>query len=142
MFTLTPHDNPVSSDPSELRDGNFGGNRQYTVGQQVKSQDYKSRNCGAPNIKENPAEETAHDVDEMTEMESRKREFSRRAETADHRDHNKEHFHKTDPENRPLEDTSAFIPDDKNHGDKLKYHYGSGQYNNNPNRGNYEGEVH
>ena len=128
MFTLSPHDNPVSSNASELRDGNFGGKRQYTTGKQVKSQDYTSRDGGASNIKENPFEDTAHDIDEMTESESRKREFSRRAEVADSRDHNKEHFHKTDPENRPPEDTGAVIPDENRHGTKLKSHFGDGQY--------------
>lgn len=128
MFTLSPHDNPISSDPSEMRNGNFGGNRQHTTGKQVKSQDYTSRDGGAPNIKENPFEDTPRDIDEMTESESRKREFSRRAETADRQDHNKEHFHKTDPENRPPEDTCVFIPDNKRHGTKLKAHFGDGQY--------------
>ena len=141
MFTLSPHDNTISSDNSEMRDGNFGGNRQYTTGTQVKAQDYKLRSGGSSNIKENQAAETSHDIDEMTESEARKREFSRRAETSDPKDHNKEHFHKTDPENRPSEDTTAFIPDGKKHGDKLKNHFGSGQYDNYPNRGSYEGEV-
>jgi hypothetical protein len=141
MITLSPHDTPVGSDASEMKDTNFGGNREYTTGKQVKSQDYTSRDCGAPNKKENPYEETTKDVDDMTDPEARKREFSRRAETSTVGDHNKEHFHETDPENRPPEDTTAFIPDDKKHTKKMRFQYGSGQYDNNPNRGNYEGEV-
>lgn len=111
------------------------------TGKQVKSQDYTSRGCGTPNKKENPYEETTRDIDEMTDTASRKREFSRRAETSTAGDHNKEHFHETDPENRPPEDTTAFIPDDKKHIKKMRFQYGSGQYDNNPNRGNYEGEL-
>lgn len=128
MFTLSPHDNPVEDGANELKDGSFGGNREYTTGKQVKDQDYTGRAGGSPNNKENPVDETAKDIDEMTEPESRKREFSRRAETADRKDHNKEHFHKTDPENLPLEDTTAFVPDDKKHGARLRTQYGEGQY--------------
>lgn len=138
---FSPNDNPVSDNASDIQDSNFGGQRQFTKGTQVKDQDYTKKSGGAPNVKRNPVEKVVRDIDAMTEAESRKREFSRRAETADYRDHNKEHFHKTDPENRPLEDTTAFIPDDKKHGPKLRNHFGSGQYDNYPNRGSYEGEL-
>lgn len=140
---FSPNDNPVSDDASSsMQDNNFGGQRQFTTGAQVKEQDYTKKHGGAPNVKRNPVEDAVRDIDAMTETESRKREFSRRAETADHSDHNKEHFHETDPENRPPEDTSAvLIPDDKKHGDKLRNHFGSGQYDNYPNRGSYEGEL-
>lgn len=128
MFTLSPNDSPLE-DTNELRDGNFGGRREHTTGKQVREQDNTKRSLGAPNVKDNPSEETARDIDEMSEPESRKREFSRRAETFDRRDHNKEHFHKSDPENLPSEDSSNnIIPDSKKHGDKLKNHFGEGQY--------------
>ena len=138
---FSPNDNQVSDNISSIKDNNFGGQRQFTTGTQVRSQDYTKKNCGAPNTKKNPIEEAVRDIEAMTEKESRKREFSRRAETADHGDHNKERFHETDPENRPPEDTTAFIPDNKKHGSKLRNHFGSGQYDNNSNRGNYEGEI-
>lgn len=141
MF-FSPNDNPVSDNVASTKDANFGGNREYTTGKQVKSQDYTKRDGGAPNVEENPVEGAIRDVDAMTEKEAGKREFSRRAETSATGDHNKEHFHETDPENRPLEDTDpVLIPDDKKHGTKLKNNFGDGQYDNNPNRGNYEGEI-
>jgi hypothetical protein len=138
---FSPNDNPVSDNTSDIKDNNFGGQRQFTTDTQVKDQDYTKKSGGAPNVKRNPVEKVVRDIDAMTEPESRKREFSRRAETADYSDHNKEHFHETDPENRPSEDTTVFIPDNKKHGSKLRNHFGSGQYDNNPNRGTYEGEV-
>lgn len=128
MFTLSPNDNPITDNAAELKDNNFGGNREYTKGKQVKDQDYTGRSCGSPNNKENPVDETTKDIDDMTNSEAREREFSRRAETACRKDHNKEHFHKTDPENLPLEDTRSFIPDDKKHGAILRTQYGEGQY--------------
>jgi hypothetical protein len=137
---FSPNDNPVDDDVGSMKDSNFGGQRQFTTGKQVRNQDYTKKHCGAPNTKKNPVEDAVRDVDAMTNEETRKREFSRRAETSASGDHNKEHFHKTDPENRPLEDTTAIIPDDKKHGDKLRNQFGSGQYDNNPNRGSYEGE--
>lgn len=137
---FSPNDSPVDDNTSSMKDNNFGGQRQFTTGKQVRTQDYTKKHCGAPNTKENPVEDAVRDVDAMSDEETRKREFSRRAETSTCGDHNKEHFHETDPENRPLEDTTAFIPDGKKHGDKLRNHFGSGQYDNNPNRGRYEGE--
>lgn len=141
MF-FSPNDSPVSDGTSEIKNNNFGGKREYTTGKQVKSQDYTLRDGGSPNVEENPVDDVIRDVDAMTEKESGKREFSRRAETSAAGDHNKEHFHETDPENRPLEDTDpVLVPDDKKHGTKLKYHFGNGQYDNYPNRGTYEGEI-
>lgn len=129
MTYFSPNDNPVSSSKTDIVDGNFGGNREFTVGTHQKAQDYKKPTGGAVNIKKNPVDETTKDTDDMANAEARKREFSRRAETNDRKDHNKEHFHKTDPENLPEENTSGVIvPDDKKHGTKLPYHFGEGQY--------------
>lgn len=129
MISLSPNDNTLNDNISETSDSNFGGNREYTTGKQQKDQDYKKSTGGSVNIKKNPVDKTIRDVDDMANSEIRKREFSRREETQNPEDHNKEHFHITDPENRPEEDTSGVInPDDKMHGDKLKYHFGEGQY--------------
>lgn len=128
-MSFSPNDTPLSDNASSIKDTSFGGQRQFTKGKQTKDQDYTKKSGGSPNVKENPVDEVVRDIDEMTEPESRKREFSRRAETASHKDHNKEHFHETDPENRPFEDSSnLIIPDGKKHGDKLRNQYGEGQY--------------
>lgn len=129
MTYFSPNDNPVSGSQSDITDANFGGNREFTTGTQQKQQDYKKSTGGAVNIKENPVDETIKDVDDLSNTETRKREFSRRAETNDRKDHNKEHFHESDPENRPKERTTpVIVPDDKKHGSKLPYHFGEGQY--------------
>ena len=126
---LSPNDNPLKSSSNDIKDQKFGGNREFTTGTQQKKQDYTKSAGVSPNIKENPVEETTRDIDSMSDPKARKREFSRRAETADPADHNKEHFHESDPENRPLEDTNEVLtPDNKFHGNKLKYHFGNGQY--------------
>jgi len=126
---LSPNDSPLAGDASEMKDQNFGGNREFTEGKQQKTQDYKKPVGGSSNIEENPVDETVRDIDDMTDPKARKREFSRRAETQDPADHNKEHFHQSDKANQPKEDTSAVaVPDDKYHGDRLKYHFGEGQY--------------
>jgi len=136
-FVLGPSDSPVSNSKSDMVDGNFGGNREVTANIS-KSQDYKKPSGGAPNKVENP-EDVSKDIDEMTEVASRKREFSRREETSNRQKSNEAEFiHRTDSDNRPLEDTDAFVPEDdevKLRRSKNKYHFGSGQYDNNPNRG-------
>ena len=129
MNYLSPNDSPLDSNASDMKDQNFGGNRKFTEGKQQKTQDYKKPVGGSANIEENPVDDVTRDIDDMTDPKARKREFSRRAETNDHADHNKERFHETDPENRPAEDTSVVkIPDGKHHGDKNRYQFGQGQY--------------
>jgi|AntAceMinimDraft_8_1070364.scaffolds.fasta_scaffold154368_1 hypothetical protein len=126
---LEPNESVLADNASAMKDQNFGGNREFTEGVQQKAQDYKKPVGGSSNIEENPVEEVTRDTDEMTDSDVRKREFSRRAETQDHNDHNKERFPESEPENRPPEDTTPVaVPDDKYHGDKLKYHFGEGQY--------------
>lgn len=126
---LTPNDSPLAENASDMKDQNFGGNREVTTGVQRKAQDYKRPVGGDVNAEENPVDETTRDIDDMTDPKARKREFSRRAETWDRADHNKERFAESEPDNRPPEDTSAVVvPDEKFHGDRLKYHFGEGQY--------------
>jgi len=139
---LSPNDSPLADNASDMKDQNFGGNREVTTGVQQKEQDYTKSAGGSPNIEENPVSETTRDIDDMANPEARKREFSRRAETQDPADHNKERFSESDSSNRPLEDTDGTtVPDDKHRRSKLKNHFGAGQYDNNPNRGRYEGEI-
>lgn len=138
MFTvLGPTDVKTST-----KDGDFGGNRSVSSNN-TKAQDYKKPSGAAPNRKENP-QDVAKDIDEMTEAESRKREFSRRDETSDVQQSNESGFiSKTDADKLPPEDTDAFIPEAdliKLRRSKDKHNYGSGQYDNYPNRG-YEGEL-
>jgi len=128
---LTPNDSPISNE--KTKNVNFGINKSYTTGEQQKSQDYLKANGGSPNAKLNPVDETLRDVDDMSNANTRKREFSRRYETQTVGDHNKERFHESDSNNRPKEnDGSVLVPDEKHHGSNIKYHFGEGQY---------EGEV-
>lgn len=129
-FVLGPSDSPVSSSKSSMVDGNFGGNREVTSNIS-KSQDYTKPSGGAPNKIENP-EDVSKDIDEMTEAESRKREFSRREETSNTQKSNEAGFiSKTDSDNRPLEQTDPFEPDSdppKTRRSKDKYNFGDGPY--------------
>ena len=126
---LSPNDSPLAGNASDMKDQSFGGNREVTTGQQQKTQDYKRPVCGDVNVEENPIDDVIRDIDDMTDPFARKREFTRRAETSDRKDHNKDRFPESEPDNRPPEDTRAVIvPDDKFHGDKLKNHFGQGQY--------------
>ena len=138
---LSPNDSPVRESKSDTTDANFGGNREFTTGAQRKAHDYKKPTQASIDVEENPVDNVTRDIDDMTDPKARKREFSRRAETMDHSDHNKERFHESEPNNRPPEETDAFVPDEKHRRSKLKGHFGEGQYRNNPNRGGYEGEV-
>ena len=126
---LSPNDNPLEGNASDMKDQNFGGNRELTTGAQQKSQDYKNPVGGSINIEENPVEEVVRDIDDMTDLKVRKREFTRRAETQDHSDHNKDRFSESEPKNRPLEDTDVtHTPDSTHRRSKLKSHFGEGQY--------------
>lgn len=138
---LGPNDNQVKNSKSDAVDGDFGGSRKVTTKKQRKTQDYKKPTESAMDMEKNPVDEVVKDIDEMTDSKERKREFSKLAELSDPADHNKERFHEIDGNNKPLEDNSAtIIPDGSYTGSKIKNHFGSGQYNNNPNRG-YEGEI-
>jgi hypothetical protein len=145
---LGPSENQLAENKSDMVDGNFGGNREVTD-DLATSQDYKRPRGGAPNRKENPVDDTTKDIDDMTDLKARKREFSRREETSNVQKSNKDNFFvKSDVENQPDEETDAFEPDPtdpnfliKNRRSKSKGHFGSGQYDNMPNRGNYEGEI-
>lgn len=129
MNFFSPNDSPVQNDSSSIKNNNFGGNRATTTGKQQKDHDYTSSVGGSVNIKKNPVDDTTKDIDDMANSEARKREFSRRAETQDPADHNKERCHEASSDNRPLEDTDVtIIPDDKHIRSKLKGHFGEGQY--------------
>lgn len=147
-FNPTPSSNNaenLSEDQSSMKDDRFGGHREYS--QTANDKDYTGRAATNPNAKKNP-QDTTIDVDDLENVEARKREFSRRDETADCQKSNESDFiTKTDKENQPLEEKRAFEPDPddpnflvKKRGSKVPGHFGDGQYNNNPNRG-YEGEV-
>ncbi len=126
---LGPNDSTLAENASDMKHQNSGGNREFTEGEQQKSQDYKKPVGGSSNMEENPVEEVTRDIDDLTDPAIRKREFSRRAETQDHADHNKDRFSESEPDNRPQENTSPIeVPDKKYHGDRLKYHFGEGQY--------------
>jgi len=173
MSGFSPYDAPLQESQSDAIDGRFGGLRQVvdqSVGKGITTisggtpnetkisasviGDYTKRTTIAPNTKRNPVDETTKDVDDLNNEEDRKREASRRAETSTVGAANKyrrpgDGDDKTysEPDNRPLEDTDAFIPEATVSGEavklrrsKNKYHFGSGQYDNMPNRGAYEGE--
>ena len=146
MFTLNPTPSSNNAEnlqesQSDMVDSKFGGHRE--VSDVADDKDYTHRTGRAPNRKENPVDDTSKDIDEMTEAEARKREFSRREETSNVQKSNEADFiTKTDSDNQPLEDTGAFEPDPtdpnflaKTRGSKNKYHFGEVQYDNNPNRG-------
>ena len=141
---FSPNDNPLTTDQSDATDARFGGHRKITS--TSKSQDYTSRTGASVDIKENPVEDVIKDIDDLTDPNQRKREFSRQEELSDTQKGNESGFIvKTDPDNLPAEDTDAFTPDGdlvKKRRSKLKGHFGDGQYDNMPNRGpSYEGEV-
>lgn len=103
MITLGPSDGQLAENKSDMTDGRFGGHREHSNVADAK--DYTKRSGQAPNKEENPVDETAKDVDEMTEAESRKREFSRRAETQDVQQSNEAGWqNKSDSDNRPRMD--------------------------------------
>ena len=77
---LGPSDGQLAENKSDMTDGRFGGHRE--VSNVANAKDYTARSGDDPQKEENPVDETVRDVDEMTEAESRKREFSRREETS------------------------------------------------------------
>ena len=149
-MSFSPYDAPVQESQSDATDSRFGGLRAVVDVSVAKTEDYTSRTKASPNKKENPVDETTKDIDDLNNEEDRKREASRRAETSTVGADNKyrrpgDGDDKTysEPDNRPPEDTDAFTPDGdpiKLRRSKNKHHFGSGQYDNMPNRGVYEGE--
>jgi len=111
MFILGPSDAPVNDSKSDMTHTNFGGRRQVTEGVE-KSEDYtrpslerRANMSGETDEKIfNPVEDATRDIDDLADMSTRKREFSRRAETSTPGDQNKEYFHVSDLENKPLDE--------------------------------------
>jgi len=129
MFSLGPNDSPLANNASDMKNQNFGGNRQNTKGEQQKTQDYTKPVGGSSNIEENPVEDVTKDIDRMTDSTARKREFSRRAETNDHGDHNKGRFSELSSDNVPPSDTSPVItPDGSYRGPKVTNDYQESPY--------------
>lgn len=80
---LSPGDGLLKKDASQPRHTNFGGHREHS--KTAHDKDYTSRTGEAPNVKKNPVlqeGEATKDIDDMTDPYARKREFSRREETA------------------------------------------------------------
>jgi len=132
FITLSPSDTPVSNSKSDTSDGNFGGNREYS--QTADSKDYTKRTGIAPDKKENP-EDTLKDIDDMTDPNSRKREFSYQEDLSNVQKGNESKATQSDSDRRPSEDTDGFEPDldDPNFKvkrlrSKLKGQFGDGQY--------------
>jgi hypothetical protein len=103
---LTPNEHTIQDGKSDPTVSNFGGRREHS--NTAASQDYTSRTGAAPDKKENP-KDTAKDIDEMTEAESRKREFTRRDETSDVQKNNESVAVQSDSDRRPNEETDPVI---------------------------------
>jgi len=116
---------------------------------------------GAPNRVENPVEDTTKDVDDPNDLRARKRFESLQRERSTLEYRKDLEYVSSSAENRPPEDTDAFIPELEiavyetvisgvlttvtgtiplKRRSKLKGQYGDGQYDNMPNRG-YESEL-
>jgi hypothetical protein len=127
MF-LTPNDSPLKDNTSSMKNKNFGANRQQGSSNRYSDNDYTKTSA---NYLTSDFDNTKviDDIDDLNNDQIRKREASRRAETADRRDHNKERFPESDSSNRPYEYKSPVsVPDGKKHGSKAPYHFGEGQY--------------
>jgi len=99
-------DTPIKDNKSNTSDARFGGHREHST--VADAEDYTRRTGVAPNKKENPVDDTARDVDEMTEAESRKREFSRREETSNVQKSNEAGWQtKSDSDKRPRMDEGS-----------------------------------
>jgi len=132
MVGITLNPSPADSgfgdkNQSSATHSHYSGNREFTPDKPRKSHDYLKETDGAPNRAENPTDSTVKDVNDMSDEAARKREFQRRHETSTHGDHNKEHFHQTDIENTPEEDTGGTKGDVANRrGTALPHHFGDG----------------
>ena len=101
---LTPGDCPVMYDKSDATDSNFGGQRQRlhtTVGD---DSDYTMRDGAAPTIELNPVDTAIRDIDDMSNLEERKNDFSQQEIRADVQKGNEGLGIQSGPENRPRMD--------------------------------------
>jgi len=127
MF-LTPNDSPLKDSTSSMKNKNFGANRQQGSSNRYSDNDY-TRTSANYLTSDFDNTDVIDDIDDLNNDQIRKREASRRAETADRRDHNKERFPESDTSNRPSEYKSPVsVPDSKKHGSKIPHHFGEGQY--------------
>jgi hypothetical protein len=106
---LGPNDNPLNDSKSSTVDGNFGGNREHSKTADAK--DYTKRTGAAPDLKENPVDETSKDIDEMTDPKSRKREFSRREETSNVQKSNESPATQSDSDHQPDGSDGVIVPE-------------------------------
>ena len=144
---MSPLDHPIGDSKSDMQDNRFGGHREYS--QVGNAKDYTARSTEAPNKKENPVDDSIRDIDDMTDSYQRKREFSYQEEVSNiQKGNTAEWREQSDSDRRPPEETDPFEPDPsdpnfkiKLRRSKVKGHFGSGQYDNMPNRGTYEGEI-
>ncbi len=140
ILNASPVDSGMKDTKSQAVHTHYSGNRAHTPSKARDSDDYLKETKGAPNRVQNPVDETIRDVDDMSDPKdgitrANKREFQRRYETSFHGDYdadkgiftNKEHFHVSDLENAPEEDTDVTKGDaDNRRGTALKPHFGDG----------------
>lgn len=103
---LTPGDSPLSGNKSDATDGRFGGHREHS--KTSKTQDYTGRTGSAVNKKENPTDKAVKDVDDLSNLEERKREFSYQADKEDVQKNNETDFiTASDSDRRPRMDEGS-----------------------------------
>lgn len=101
-------DKPLRENKSDMVDGRFGGQRKTVATSVASPNDYTKRTGAAPNKEENPVDETTRDIDDMTNPNERKREFSYQEEKADVQKGNEADWQtKSDADNRPRMDEGS-----------------------------------
>jgi len=111
MFTLNPTPSSNNAEnahrgTSDIKDLGFGGNREW--GNTSDDSDYTRRTGDAPNIKENPVDETTRDIDDMADPKARKRDFSIQETAMNTQLGNEASFiTKSDSDNRPRMDEGS-----------------------------------
>ena len=101
---LTPGDCPVMYDKSDATDSNFGGQRRSLNKSIADAKDYTKRTGQAPSVEENPVDTAIRDIDDMSNLEERKNDFSQQEIRADVQKGNEGLGIQSDPENRPRMD--------------------------------------
>ena len=71
---LTPGEGNLASNKSDMVDGRFGGRREHS--NTANAKDYTARTMTNVDKKENPVDETLRDVDDMSNTEEKKNEFT------------------------------------------------------------------
>lgn len=104
---LSPAENKIKDNQSEPTDARFGGHREHS--NVASAKDYTARSSEDPQKEENPVDDAVRDVDDMSNTEIKKNEFTYQENKMDVQKGNEGTATQSDSDRRPRMDEGSDV---------------------------------